>query len=333
MPRINWNTLCLCLLIVGGFVAGDCLPTKAGAADNYPERPIKIIVPAAAGGITDVETRRVAVRLSSALGQPVVVDNRPGANNTIGMAMVAKAPPDGYTLGVGSTSSLAAGPALMANVPYDPIRDFQPITQTARVASVLLVNSTLNIRTISEFVAYAKANSGKLTYGSNGPGGASHVLGELFCKSTGIDVLHVPYKSQAPMLMALLGNETQMGFDYPVTAAQHVKSGKVRALMVTGSKRVPLFPDVPTAAQVGLPDLEIYATGGILAPAGTPKEIVNRLHAELVKILRTPDMIAHYEETGNEPVANAPDEFRDHIAAELKRWKQIVKRTGVSITQ
>jgi tripartite-type tricarboxylate transporter receptor subunit TctC len=221
----------------------------------------------------------------------------------------------------------------MTSIPYDPIKDFQPITQTARVASVLLVNSALNVRTVSDFVAYAKANPGKLNYGSNGPGGTSHVLGEMFCKSTGVDLLHVPYKSQAPMLMGMLGNEVQMAFDYPVTAAQHVKSGKLRALMVTGSKRVPLLPDVPTAAQVGLPDLEIYATGGILAPTGTPKEIVNRLHAELVKILRAQDMIAHYEETGNEAVANTPEEFRNHIAAELRRWKLIAKRTRVSITQ
>ena len=182
MPRINWNALFLCIVILGGFVAGICQPTRTSAADNYPSRPIKIIVPAAAGGITDVETRRIAVQLSTALGQSVVVDNRPGANHTIGMAVVAKASPDGYTLGIGSTSSLAAGPALMTNVPYDPIKDFQPITQISRVASVLLVNSTLNIRTISELVAYAKANPGKLTYGSNGPGGTSHVLGELFCK-------------------------------------------------------------------------------------------------------------------------------------------------------
>lgn len=249
------------------------------------------------------------------------------------MAALAKAPPDGYTLGFGSTSALAAAPAIMANVPYDPIKDFQPITQTARVASVLLVNTSLNVRTISELVAYAKANPGKLSYGSNGPGGASHVFAEIFCKSTGVDILHVPYKSQAPMLMAMLGNEIQMGFDYPVTATQHVKSGKLRALMVTGSRRVPQLADVPTAAQAGLPDLEIYASGGILAPAGTPKDIVAKLHAVLVKILRTPDMIAHYEETGNETVANTPEEFRDHIAAELKRWRQFAKRTGISLAQ
>lgn len=299
-------------------------------SQDYPSRPLRLIVPSSPGGIVDVEARRLAARLAEALKQPVVVDNRPGANNTIGMDLLAKSTPDGYTIGYGSTSALAAAPALMPALPYDPARDFAPIIQTLRVATVLVIPSALPARTTDEFASFVRKQPGKLAYGSNGPGGMAHVMGEQLCRTLGLDMLHVPYKAQANMLMSVLANETQMGFDFPVTAAPHVKAGRLRALMVTSRKRVPLLPDVPTVHELRLPQLENYGTGGLLAPAGTPKEIVRRLHLELTRIVREPAVVASYQETGAEFAAGTPEDFRQHIVDELKRWKALVARLGIS---
>lgn len=297
-------------------------------AQTYPARPLRLIVPSSPGGIVDVEARRLAARLADALRQAVVVDNRPGANNTIGMDLLAKAAPDGYTLGYGSSSSLAAAPALMPNLPYDPQRDFVPIIQTLRAATVLVVPAALNIRTVAEL--RLRARSGELSYGSNGPGGMAHVMAELLCRTLGVRMLHVPYKAQANMLMSVLANETQMGFDFPVTAAPHVKAGRLRALMVTGRRRVPLLPEVPTVHELRMPQLENYGIGGLLAPAGTPRVVINRLHTELARIVREPAIMAAYEETGAEFAAGSQEDFREQIASEIQRWRALVKRTGIT---
>jgi len=261
----------------------------------------------------------------------VVVDNRPGANNTIGMALLAKAPPDGYTIGFGSTSPLSSAPAMMQQVPYDPIKDFEPITQYARSPMVLVVNSALGVRSVAQLITLAKQKPGQLNYASNGPASSLHVMGELFRQAVGIDVLHVPYKAIAQSLTAILANEAQFGFDFALTCAQHVKAGKLNALFTTGEKRIPVLPDVPTAEEVGYSQLKLILMGGFLAPAGTSKAIIARLNAELAKILHSAEVKAEIEKNGDEAVGNSPEEFREVIIAELARWKQIVAQTGVKM--
>lgn len=304
--------------------------TAGAHAQGYPNRPLRLIVPSSPGGIVDVEARRLAARLAEVLGQPVVTDNRPGANNTIGMDLLAKAAADGYTLGYGSTSSLAAAPALMPGLPYDPTRDFEPIIQTLRVATVLVVPAVLNVRTLDELSALVRPNPGTYAYGSNGPGGMGHVMGEQLCRALNVKMLHVPYKAQANMLMSVLANETQMGFDFPVTSAPHVKAGRLRALVLTGRSRVPLLPEVPTVHELHLPQLENYGTGGLLAPAGTPSQVIRRLHDALARIVREPAIAASYADMGAEFCAGTPEAFRQHIASEVARWRELIRRMGIT---
>lgn len=303
--------------------------TGTSNAQAYPARVIKIIVPASPGGIVDVEVRRLAVHLAKALGQPVIIDNRPGASNTIGTAMGAKAAPDGYTLTWGSTSALSSAPALMSNLPFDPQKDFEPVIQYARVPAVLVVSPSLGVRDLPALVALAKRRPGQLNYASNGPAASLHIMGELLKTTVAIDIVHVPYKAAAQSLLAVLGNETQLAFDFPITSAPHVRSGKLVPILLTGSERVPILPDVPTAAEVGYPQLEVMFFGGLLAPAGTPKEIVSRLNSEMQKIIRTPEIVESMRSTGTVSGGGSPEEFRKVISDELVRWRQIIKVTGV----
>ncbi len=300
-------------------------------AQAYPGRPIKIIVPASAGGITDVEVRRLAPHLSKALGQPVIIDNRPGASNTIGTAMGAKAPPDGYTLTWGSFSGFSVAPALMANLPYDPVKDFEPVAHYGRVPMVLVVHPSLGVTSVQDLIAMAKSKPGQLNYASNGPAASMHVMGELFKLTAGVNILHVPYKAAAPALVSVLANETQMCFDFPVTCTQHVKAGKLKALMVTSRKPIPVLPVVPAAAQAGYPQLELMLWGGLLAPRGTPKDIVLRLNSEMLKIARMPEMIAIRESMGSEAGVDSPEEFQQVIVEELAKWRHIIKTTGIKM--
>ncbi len=306
-------------------------PVCVARAQAYPSRMIKIIVPASAGGIVDVEVRRLSVHLTQALGQPVIIDNRPGASNTIGTAAGAKAAPDGYTLTWGSTSALSAAPALMPNLPFDPLTDFAPIVQYARVPAVLVVNPSLGVRDVKGLIALARSRPGRLNYASNGPAGSLHVMGELLKVALGVDIVHVPYKAAAQSLSSILANETQLGFDFPVTCAPHIRAGKLVGLFLTGRERVPLIPDVPTASEIGYPQLELILFGGLLAPAGTPSEIIARLNSEMLKILRSPDIVASMQSTGTQAGGGSPEDFRKVIADELVKWREIVKITGVTM--
>jgi len=302
---------------------------QAAQAQDYPSRVVKIIVPTSPGGIVDVEVRRLAVHLARALGQPVIVDNRPGASNTIGTAIGAKAPPDGYTLTWGSTTALSTAPVLMPNLPYDPIKDFEPVIHYARVPALLVINPSLGVRDLQGLVELAKKRPGQLNYASNGPAGSLHIMGELLKVSLGIDIVHVPYKAAAPALLSILANETQLGFDFPVTSAPHIRSGKLTALFVTGPERVSGLPDVPTAREVGFPQLEVIFFGGPLAPAGTPREIVLRLNSEVGKIIRLPEIVESMHSTGAVAPGGSPEDFRRVLAEELEKWRRIVKVTGV----
>jgi tripartite-type tricarboxylate transporter receptor subunit TctC len=267
--------------------------------------------------------------LSRALGQPVIIDNRPGASNTIGTAVGAKAAPDGYTLTWGSTSALSSAPALMPQLPFDPLKDFAPVIQYARVPAVLVCNPSVGVRDLPGLVALARKRPGELNYASNGPAASLHIMGELLRATLGIDIVHVPYKAATQSLLSILANETQLGFDFPVTSAAHIRSGKLTPILLTGSERVPALPDVPTAAEVGYPQLEVMFFGGLLAPAGTPREIVQRLNAEMQKIIRIPEIVDAMHSTGTVRGGGSPEDFRKVIAEELAIWRRIVQVTGV----
>jgi len=301
----------------------------ASRAQDYPSRVVKIIVPTSPGGIVDVEVRRLAVHLARALGQPIIIDNRPGASNTIGTAVGAKAAPDGHTLTWGSTTALSTAPVLVPNLPYDPVKDFAPVIEYARVPALLVINSSLGVRDLQGLVALAKNRPGQLNYASNGPAGSLHIMGELLKVTLGIDIVHVPYKAAAPALLSILGNETQLGFDFPVTSAPHIRSGKLVPLFITGPDRAPNLPDVPTAAEVGYPQLEVIFFGGLLAPAGTSREIVLRLNSEMAKIMRTPEIVDSLRSTGAVAPGGSPEDFRKVIGEELVKWRRIIKVTGV----
>ena len=315
--------------LIAALVAALAAP-GVGAAESYPVRAIRLIVPSAAGGVADLHARLIADKLSGALGQPVVVDNRPGASGIIGLAAAAKAAPDGYTFVIGSTSNLAAAPAMGAPVSYDTQKSFEPIALYGTTPMVLVAHPALNIATVKELIAQARVRPGALSYASGGPSSTAHFAGELFKQATGTDLLHVPYKSPAQVLTAVLGNETSLGFDFAETAAPHIEAGKLRALLVTGPRRVGILPAVPTAAEAGVPQLELLAWGGFLAPAGTPPDIVTRLHAELRKALNDKSVREKLERSGWQIAAGAPEEFRRFIAVEQAAWVERVKRTGIT---
>jgi tripartite-type tricarboxylate transporter receptor subunit TctC len=289
----------------------------AVGAERYPARPIRIIAPAPAGGPLDVEARRVAQPLAKALGQGVIVDNRPGASYTIGATMVAKAAPDGYTLLAGSNTSLSVAPALMPKLAYHPLKSFEPIAHYVNYPAVLVVNQSLGVRTVQNLVALAKAEPGKLAYASNGVASLLHLMTMVFCQTAGAEMLHVPYKGTGETVISIVANQTQLGFDYLATSFQHIKSGKLTALFVTGKRRVPSLPDVPTAAELGLKAVEFFGWVGLLAPAGTPKDIVALLNSEVRGVLELPEIRGHYDRIGGEAVGGSPEEFRDFLTTEV----------------
>lgn len=319
--------VCAFAALAAGTVIG------VAAADPYPSRPIKVVVPWPPGSIVDLQARRMGERLARALQQPVVIDNRPGASGTIGLALAAKSQPDGYTIAFGSTSNLAASPAMGAPLAYDPGTSFQPITLFAHTPLVLVANPALGIKDAKQLIALARTKPGVISYASSGPTSTAHVLGALFEREAGVRLLHVPYKGSGQALMAVLSNEVAMAFDFADTCAAQVRAGKLQPLLVTGPRRIPLLPDVPTAGEAGLDALEILAWGGVLAPAGLPAEIVTRLNAEFVRILRSPDVQSDLANAGWEVVGSSPEEFARFIASEQERWGRIVERTGIKIEE
>jgi tripartite-type tricarboxylate transporter receptor subunit TctC len=295
----------------------------------WPSKPITYIVPFAAGGTTDILARLIGERLSKALGQPIIVENRPGAGGNIGSDFVARAAPDGYTILGGTISSHAINVSLYAKMPYDPEKNFAPITLIGSLANVLAVNADSPVRTVQELIAEAKAKPGALTFASSGAGTSQHLAGELFKRLAGVEITHIPYKGSAPALQDLIGGHVSMVFDNVVAVAALIKSGKVRPLGVTSLKRVQAFPEVPTIAESGLPDYEVVSWQGIFAPAGTPPDIVKRLNEEIVKILRMPDVVERMDTLGLEPIGNTPEEFANFQRAEIAKWARVVKEAGL----
>ena len=299
-------------------------------AEAWPSKPISLIVPFPAGGTTDVLARALGEKLAQSLGQPVIVENKPGAGATLGADFVAKAKPDGYTLLMGAVHHTIA-PSVYKKLPYDFQKDFAPITTVALVPNVLVVNAATPAKNVAELVALAKAQPGKLTYGSNGNGTAQHLIGTQFENATGTEVIHIPYKGSGPLATDLLGGQITMSFDTVTPVLQHIKSGKLRALAVTTNKRSSALPDVPTLEEAGLKGFNIGTWFGVLAPVATPKELVSRLNAEMVKVIQSPDFRKRMDEIGAEPIGNSTDQMAAQIKGETEKFAKLVKDAKVTI--
>jgi tripartite-type tricarboxylate transporter receptor subunit TctC len=300
-------------------------------AQAFPAKPVKLVVPFPPGGSLDNTGRLLAQKLSEAWGQQVVVENKPGAGGNVGADAVAKSPADGYTVVMGALSTHAVNPSLYAKMPYDAARDFAPISLVAITPNVLIVNASTPIASLKELIAFAKANPGKVNFGSGSNGSAGHLAGELFKMDTGTDVAHIPYKGGAPALQALLAGDTQFMFDNLANAMAQVKGGKVRAIAVTTAQRSKLAPDLPTMAEAGMPGFDISTWFGLLAPAGTPPEVIAKWNADLVKVLNAPDVRERMLAQGAEPTPTTPAEFAAFIAKEREKYAKIVKASGAKV--
>ncbi|HTP96860.1 MAG TPA: tripartite tricarboxylate transporter substrate binding protein [Burkholderiales bacterium] len=308
-----------------GWAIAICLVWAAHvAAQPYPSRPIRYIVPYAAGGATDIMTRALSPRLSEYLGQQIVVDNRPGAGAIIGTSLLARATADGYTLMMAEIAH-GANPALHSKLPYDTERDFAPVTLVALLPTILVVPPSLPVKTVGELIALARSRPGQLNYSSSGIGSANFLAAELFKSETGVDVVHVPYQGGGQAVTALLSGQAQMLFVTIPPALQHVKAGRLRALAVTGSKRVATLPDVPSISEAGLPGLEVYLWVGTLAPAGTPAPIIAKLNGEIVRVLQDPEVRERISNLGAEIVGGGPEQLARYIKAEIARWRKTIK--------
>ena len=305
--------------------------TATAQAQTWPSKPIKYIVPFAAGGTTDILARTISDKLSIALGQPVIVENKPGAGGGVGAAETAKAPPDGYTIMGGTISTHAINATLYSNLPYDPVKDFVAITLIARVPNMLVINNDIPAKDVAELIKLMKASPGKWNFASSGNGTSQHLSGELFKGMAGVDMQHIPYKGSPPALSDVMGGQVSMTFDNITTAWTLAKGGKLRALAVTTAKRSPIAPDVPTLGESGLPGYEIGSWQGVFAPAGTPPDIVKRLNAEIVKIINLPDVQKKLLDLGAEPVANSSEEFTAFVKVEVVKWGEVVKKSGAKV--
>jgi tripartite-type tricarboxylate transporter receptor subunit TctC len=301
----------------------------AAAEPAYPTRPVRFIVPFAPGGSTDTLARTLAQRLSDVLGQQVVVDNRSGGNGNIGTEIVARAAPDGHTIVLGYIANLGIGPSLYAKLPFDPVKDFAPITLLAVAPNILVAHPSVPVKNVRELVAYAKANPQKVNYASAAVASLGHLAGELLNSSAGIQMQHVPYKGSGQAVIDLLAGQVQVMFSGMSSVMPHLKSGKLRALAVTGAQRSAAVPEVPTIAESGFPGFEATAWYGVLAPAGTPKAIVTRLHDEIVGALKVPEVKERLEMVGFELVGGTPEAFGAYIKSEIKKWAQVVKTAGI----
>jgi tripartite-type tricarboxylate transporter receptor subunit TctC len=302
------------------------------AAAQYPTKPITMIVPWPPGGPSDIAARPLAKGLTESLGKVLVVENRGGASGNIGTAYVAKqAPADGYTVLVTSSSPIVINPSLYKQMPFDPAKDLAPITNVLRVPLVLAVNPSVPAKNLKELLAYIKSQGGKFQYASSGSGTPQHLTGELFRTVAKLDMVHVPYKGSAPAITDALGGHVPMLFDSTVAIVPHLKAGKLRPIAITSAKRSPLLPDVPTFAEAGLPGVESYAWYGFFARAGTPKDVIDRLNTDAIKVMKGPDFKNVFAETGSEFVGDKPENFAKFVQAEAAKWAKIVKESGATV--
>jgi tripartite-type tricarboxylate transporter receptor subunit TctC len=318
--------------VLGGLAlaaAAAALPLAA-TAQAYPSKPVTIVVPFAAGGTTDILARVIGQALTKELGQSAIVDNRAGAGGNIGAALAAKAAPDGYTLFMGTVGTHAINQSLYKKLPFDPVKDFAPLTRVAMVPNLLVANPGKPYKNVKELIAYAQAHPGKVNFGSSGSGSSIHLSGELFNMLAKVEMVHVPYKGSAPAVTDLLGGQIDIMFDNMPSAIQHVRSGKLRPLAVTTAKRSAELPDVPTIAEAGVPGYEATSWFGMFAPASTPAPIVARLNGALVKVLSDPDVKKKLAEQGAEPYAEKPEQFAAFIRDESAKWSKVVKASGAT---
>ena len=311
-----------------GATLGLLLLAAPCPAQTYLARPIELMVPFVAGGTTDTVARMMAQRFTDRLGQPAIVNNRPGGGSTIGTGMVAKAAPDGYTLLV-TTFALAVNGALQ-KLPYDAVKDFAPITEIAAIPLMLVVHPSLPVKSVKEFIEYSKAQSAGLDYATSGTGTSTHLAGELFKTMTGAKLVHVPFKGNAEVLNALLGGHVKVHFALTASTLQHVRAGTLRVLAVTTEQRLPDLPDVPTIAELGYPGYEISSWQGVFAPAGTPKDIIDKLNGEIVAMLKTPEVDARIRHEGAIPIGSSPEQWSVRFRNEVEKWAKVAKSAGLA---
>lgn len=310
--------------------AAAALAPFAAQAQAYPSKPVTIVVPFAAGGTTDILARVIGQALTKELGQQVVVDNRAGAGGNIGASLAAKAAADGHTLFMGTVGTHAINQSLYKKLNFDPIKDFAPLTRVAMVPNLLVAHPGKPYKSVKELIAYAKANPGRVNFGSSGSGSSIHLSGELFNSLAKVDMVHVPYKGSAPAVTDLVAGQIDIMFDNMPSAIQHVRSGRLKAIAVTTAKRAPELPDVPTIAEAGVPGYEATSWFGMFAPAKTPAPVVAKLNAALVKVLADPEVKKKLAEQGAEPYSEKPEQFAAFIAAETTKWSKVVKESGAS---
>ena len=309
-------------------LASLVVATAASAA--YPDKPITLIVPWAPGGSTDILARAISEQLSKAIGQPVIVENRAGASGNIGSNLVAKAKPDGYTLLIGSMSTHAMNPALIPNMPFKGADDFTPIALVANVVNTMVINPAVPAKNLQEFIAYAKANPGKIAYASAGGGSTNHLSAEMFKKAAGIEMLHVPYKGGAPAVLDTVGNQTQVLFSAGTQTLPHVKSGKLRLLGVTEQKRSTLMPDVPTVGEI-LPGYELSVWYAAFGPAGMPRELVTRLNTEINKAMAVPEVRARMDAMGVDVINSTPEQLGETLKRDTVRYTKVIQDLGIKL--
>ncbi len=320
------SVICLLLISVGGTLAA--VDARAQAPDAWPSKPIRFILPFPPGGGTDILGRIISERLAANLGQPVVIENRGGAGGNVGAEAAAKSAPDGYTI-VLVAPSLAISPSLYSKLNYDPAKDFAPISLVATVPNVMVTHPSVPARTLQEFIALAKSKPGGMNFGSGGNGTSNHLAGELFNIVAGVKLVHVPYKGVNLAMNDVLSGEVHLVVIGIPAAAPHIKAGKLRALALIAPQRSPALPDVPTIAEAGLPNFEVTTWYGVLAPAGTPRPVVTRLNAELVKIMHAPELKERLAAMATEPRTSTPEEFAAYLKQEIAKWAEVVRKAGL----
>jgi tripartite-type tricarboxylate transporter receptor subunit TctC len=323
MTHFSIRSICAALL---------ALAAATASAQTYPNRAIRMIVPYPAGGGADITARPIAQMLSERWGQPVVIENHGGASGMIGADIVAKAPPDGYTIMVSASAEVALNAALFPKMPYDPIKDFAPITLATMTPMALVVHPSVPITSLKEYIALAKAKPGSMTFGSAGAGSVHHFAGEWLKMLTTVDIVHVPYKGSGPLIVDLLGGHTPSGFATLLPAMQHLKTGKLRVLAVTTQKRVPLLPDVPALAET-LPGFDITQWNAVWAPAATPKDVLDKLSMEITRIVQSPEYKARMLEQGSEAIGNSPSELAAFQKAEIDKYRKIAQQANIKADQ
>lgn len=316
------------LMLAGAVIAAPAFAAQRDATQNYPDKPIRLIVPFAPGGGTDITARTIAQKLTERLGQTVVVDNRPGANGTIGVDLAAHATPDGYTLSMIS-SSHTVNVSLIKKLPYDLIKDLAPITQATTQPYALVIHPSVPAKSVKELIALAKAKPGTLNYGSSGTGGLSHLSGALFASLAKINIVHIPYKGGSPAMTDVIGGQIQMLFSTILQSHAHLKAGRLRGLAVTTPKRSPAEPNLPTMQEAGVPGYAVAGWYGVLAPAKVPQPILEKLNREIVAILHLPDVGPRLAADGSEPVGSTRAEFGEHIRSEIAKWRKLVLEAGI----